>query len=178
MRNRGARRIFLLLIGIILMTAAMPCSADIDPILLNKPNDAVFGCRNDIFIELLDNAVISNTIGGRVAEQYYLYLKAEILFLVEGSWDGLDKSSFSVLHTAADGSQETYPLDYAITMITNLRNEWKTLSDRLKFTSLTTYYLVFDVPAMETENWTLQFRPTQRGGSEPYCVIEIPLKVR
>lgn len=173
------KALFSLISGIIFLITLLPCLADdIDPILLNKPNDAVFGCRNDIFFEFLDDAVISNTIGGRLAEEYYLYFKAEILFLAEESWSGIDKSSFSVQHIAADGSREIFPLDYAITMVTNLRYEWKTLSDRLYFTSLTHYYFVFDVPTMEPDGWTLLFRPTRRGGDTPYCEIEIPLKVR
>ncbi len=168
----------LLFFGIIFLITLLPCSADIDPILLNKPNDAVFGCRNDIFFEFLDDAVISKTVCGRVTDAFYLYFKAEILFLVEESWDGIDKSSFRLRHISQDGTQETYPLDYAITMNTNLRYEWKTLSDRLYFTSLTPYYLVFKVPSMVTVGWTLLFSPTQRGGTTPYCEIEIPLKVR
>lgn len=172
------KKILFLLIILLSLAAALPASADIDPILINKPNDAVFGCRNDIFIELLDQPVISKTVGGRTAEDYFLYFKAEILFLADDEWDGLDQESFSLERKTEDGSYEYYSLNYAITMITNLRYDWKTLADPLRFTSLTTYYLVFDVDIPSGGDWTLLFSPTERGHGMSYCDIEIPLNVR
>lgn len=172
------KKILLLPVIFLLLLTVLPSAADIDPILLNRPNDAVFGCRNDIFIEMLDTPVISKTVGGRTAEDYFLYFKAEILFLAEEEWDGIDQESFSLERQTEDGTLEYYPLNYAITMITNLRNEWKTFASPLRFTSLTTYYLVFDVDTMATDGWTLLFSPTERGHAMSYCDIEIPLKLR
>ena len=163
---------------IIMITAAVPCSADIDPILLDEPHDAVFGCRNDIFIEFLSEPVISPTVSGRRAVDNYLFFRIEMLFLAERSWNGIDKSSFSVKHTGADGTQQEFPLDYAASTIMNLRQNLKTISDTISVASLSYYILVFDVNIIDREGWSFVFRPAERGSRDIYCEIEVPLKVR
>ena len=161
-----------------LLSAVIPCCAQIDPILINEPNPKVFDCKNDIFFEFLETPVIDRSTSGRTARGFFLMFKAEILFLAERGWDGIDKNSFSVKHTGKDGTEEVFPLDFATSMFINLRHGWKTFSDRLFFTSLTSYFLVFDVGIYSQEGWTLLFRPTERGKITPYCEVEIPISFR
>ncbi len=173
------KHIYLVLTVLILMIiTAVPCAAVIDPILLDEPNDAVFGCRNDIFIELLTEPAISPTVSGRRAVDNYLFFRFEMLFLAEKTWDGIDKGSFSVRHTGADGTEQEFPLDYAASMIMSLRQNLRVLSDRISYTSLLSYILVFDVTVTDREGWTFVFRPAERGNTENYCEIEVPLKFR
>ncbi len=171
------RILFLLLCTVFLLTA-IPCLAEIDPILLDEPNERVFGCNNDIFIELLENPAISNSTSGRIAANNYLYFKTKILFLVNTKWNALDKQSFSLKFIDEDGDESFYQLDYAMTMLTNVKNGWNTLSDPLSFPSLSTINLVFDVIPTAKESWTLLFRPTNRGNETPYCEVEIPLTIK
>ena len=171
--------IILLLLLVSLHSQAILCTADyVDPILLDEPNENVFDCKDDIFIELMEKATISGSTSGRTAEDKYLFFKSEILFLLDDKWNGLDKTSFSVKHVAEDGTEEVFPLDYAITMLLNLRNGWLTLSDEQYFTSFGPMMLVFDVVPTARDGWTLLFRPTERGAKRPYCEVEIPLQVR
>ena len=65
-----------------------------------------------------------------------------------------------------------------MTMLTNLRNGWNTLSEPIEFTYLNTTNLVFDVVPTAKDGWTFIFRPMERGGKKPYCEIEIPLTIR
>lgn len=155
-----------------------PCFADVDPILLDEPNENVFGCKNDIFIELMEKPVIGKSTSGRNAVDNYLYFKTEILFLASDTWDGIDKNSFWVKHTSEDETEEYFPLDFAITTLTNLKNGWNTLSEPLDFTYLSTINLVFDVIPTDRNGWTFVFRPTERGSNSTYCEIEIPLTIR
>ncbi len=172
------KQLLFLLLALIAATS-LPCTAaDVDPILLNEPNPYVFGCRNDIFIELTQQPALSKVASGRTAPDYFIVFKAEILFLVEKSWNGIDKSSFSVKHTTNDGHHTYYPLDYATTMIANLKNGWHTFAEPYDFTDLRNTNLIFDVVPYSFEGWSFVFRPTERGSSTPYCEIEIPLKVR
>ena len=163
---------------IILMSAAAPCSAVIDPILLDEPNDAVFGCLNDIFIEFLTEPVLTTTFSGRRAAGNYLFFRMEMLFLANDMWEGIDKNSFSVKHTDKNGWEEEYPLDYAATTLTNLKQDLKLLSDQITLPSLFSYVLVFDVPTADKDGWTFLFRPMERGSHESYCEIEVPLIIR
>ena len=169
--------VIMILLTAVLMTV-LPCAAsDIDPILLNEPNENVFGCRNDIFIELVAQPMISKVASGRTASDYYILLQAEILFLVDGTWNGLDRGSFVVKRVDEKGDAQEYPLNYAISMMTNQKVAWYTFSQPYKFTDLRYTNLVFDVP-YALDGWTLLFRPTERGSKDPYCEIEIPLNVR
>ena len=168
----------ILTVLIILITAAAPCAAYIDPILLNEPNDAVFGCKNDIFIEFMNSPVITASLGGRRAADNYLFFQIEMLFLVDDTWNGIDKTSFTVRHTGPDGTQEEFPLAYAARMITNLKQNMRILSDKIAFTSLYNYILVFNVTSTDREGWTLLFRPSERGDRDSYCEIEVPLTIR
>lgn len=167
---------FLSLLMVLLLT--IPVLADIDPILIDAPHENVFGCKNDIFIELMEKPSIGKSTSGRTAVDNYLYFKTEILFLANDKWDGIDKSSFAVRRVDEDGNTEDYPLDFAITTLTNLKNGWNLLSDGLYFTSLSTINLVFDVIPTAKDGWSLIFRPTERGARSPYCEIEIPLTIR
>lgn len=162
----------------LLFLLVLPAFADVDPILLDEPNENVFGCKNDIFIELMEKPVIGKNTSGRNAVDQFLYFKTEILFLLEKTWDGIDKNSFWVRYTAEDGSEEYYPLDFAMTTLTNLKNGWNTLAEPMDFTSLSTINLVFDVVPTARESWTFVFRPAERGSDTPYCEMEIPLTIR
>ncbi len=173
------KQIYLLLtVLIILITAAAPCAAYIDPILLDEPNDAVFGCMNDIFIEFMTPPVITASLGGKRAADNYLFFQIEMLFLVNDIWNGIDKASFTVRHTDPDGTQKEFPLDYAATMITNLKQNQRLLSEQITFTSLYSYILVFNVTSTDRNGWTLLFRPAERGDQTSYCEVEVPLTIR
>lgn len=170
---------YLILSILVIMTAAaVPCTADIDPILLNEPNDAVFECGDDIFVEFLSEPMLTPTLSGRRAVNNFLFFRMEMLFLADASWNGIDKTSFSVKHTAPDGTEEIYPLDYASTMIGNLKQDLKTLSDTISTTSLFYYNLVFDVNETDRDGWSFLFQPKERGEQTAFCEIEIPLTVR
>lgn len=170
--------LFLILTAVLILTA-LPCgAADVDPILLADPNPNVFGCRNDIFIEMTRQPTLSKVASGRTAAGYFIVLRAEILFLAQEDWIGFDKSSFVMKHTDADGKVSYYPLDYAGSMIANLKDSLKTFADPFEFADLKHTNLFFDVPLYTYEGWTFVFRPTQRGEKSPYCEVEIPLKVR
>ena len=158
---------------------ALPCMAYdvVDPILLDEPNEKVFGCKNDIFIELLQKEMISKVASGRTASEYFILFPVEFLFLVDDTWAGVDRSSFSLKHTDPDGSVTFYPLNYALSMMSNLKVHWPLFSKPLKFTDLRLTNLVFNVPYV-LDGWTLIFRPTARGASFPYCEIEVPLNLR
>ncbi|GAP39686.1 hypothetical protein [Flexilinea flocculi] len=171
-------KIILVILLVALLVSVIPCLANVDPILLDEPNDNVFGCNNDIFIELMEKPTIGKSTSGRTAVENYLYFKTEILFLADRKWTGLDKKSFSIKNIDENGKEEFYPLDYAVTMLTNLKNGWNTLSDPLFFTSLSTINLVFDVVPTAKKGWTLLFLPTERGNDSPYCEVEIPLVVK
>lgn len=172
------KRVLCLMIVVFLMVI-IPCTgADVDPILLNEPNPNVFGCRNDIFIELTRQPMLSKVASGRMASGYYIVLRAEILFLVENEWIGIDKSSFMMKHTNEDGTQRLFPLDYAGSMIANLKDSLKTFADHYKFADLKHTNLFFDVEPYTQTGWSLVFRPTERGGKTPYCEVEIPIKVK
>lgn len=171
-------RIFCLFMLVFTLIPAMPCFAEIDPILLAEPNENVFGCNNDIFIRIMEKATIGKNTSGRNAVDNYLFFKIKILFLANTTWPAIDKTSFSLKFVNENGVEEAYPLDYAITMMTNLRNGWETLSEPLSFTSLSTINLVFNVIPTSKESWTLLFRPTNRGSEAPYCEVEIPLSIK
>ncbi len=167
------------LLTALLMFAAIPCSANIDPILLDEPNDAVFSCKNDIFIEFMNDPVFLKTLGERRAEGNYLVFRIEMLFLIEARWSGIDRFGFSVEHVDGNGTKEVYPLDYATSMITNLKYDTRTFSDPISFASLFNYYLVFDVPSTDRAGWTFVFEPKARGReTDPYCEIRVPLTIR
>lgn len=166
------------IVSILVLLCILPCSADTDPILLTEPNENVFGCKNDIFIELMEKATIGKNTAGRNAVDNFLYMKTEILFLADEQWEGIDKNSFRVRHTTEDGTTEEFPLDFAITTLSNLRNGWSTLADEMYFTSLSTINLVFDVIPTDKEGWTFLFSPSERGSNNVYCDMEIPLTVK
>ena len=169
--------IFLPLLLALLMTAVIPCAAQVDPILINEPHPNVFDCNNDVFLELVEKPSMIRSTSGKVAKGTFILLNTEILFLIDTTWDGIDKNSFTLKRTAEDGSEAFYPLDYVTSMMLNLRHSQKTFSDPMKFTSLTAYYLIFDVDSYKKDGWTLMFRPTERGGDLPYCEVDIPLPV-
>ena len=108
--NKAAISIFIFFV----LLLVFPCFADVDPILLDEPNENVFGCKNDIFIELMEKPVIGKSTSGRNAVDNYLYFKTEILFLASDTWDGIDKNSFWVKHTSEDETEEYFPVDFAI----------------------------------------------------------------
>ena len=147
---------------------------EIDPILIDEPNEKVFQCGESLFIELPEPAKILNTLAERQANAYFLFFKTEVLFLEKDGWNGLDKSSFQMIHTDDEGNETVYPLNLMMTSLASLQYGWKSLSDPLYHTSLTKYILAFNVPTTDNQNWTLVFRPAERGG-DAYCEIQIPL---
>lgn len=166
-----------LLLSVVILLSAISCAAEkVDPILLDEPNEAVFGCKNDIFIELTKPVSISKVASGRTATDYYIIMEAEILFLIDGRWNGIDRSSFTLKHTDNEGAITVYPLNYAISMMANQKVTWHVFSEPYEFTDLHHTNLIFNVPYL-LEGWSLLFRPTERGSNTPYCEIEIPLKV-
>ncbi len=168
----------IMIVAVLFLLSVLPCSADADPILLAEPNENVFGCKNDIFIELMEKAAIGKNTAGRNAVDNFLYIKTEILFLADEQWNGIDKNSFKLRHTAEDGTTEEFPLNFAITTLSNLQNGWNSLADGMFFTSLSTINLVFDVNIADKEGWTLLFSPSERGSGKAYCDMEIPLPVK
>ena len=167
--------IFILLV----LAAVLPVSSQsaIDPILINKPHEKVFGCKNDIFLEITQKEIISKVASGRTAPDYFILFSVEVLYLREESWNGIDRSSFVLRHTDKDGKQTEYPLNYAISMISNLKVTWPLFSESLDFTDLRHTNLVFNVPYV-LDGWSLIFRPTERGAGTPFCEIIVPLNVR
>lgn len=173
------KQIILLMLLAVTLFSMLPCeAADVDPILVYAPNEKVIGCKNDIFLELTQNPTLSKVASGRTAKNYFIYFTAEILFLLENSWAGIDKDSFILTHTDAEGNVETYTLNYAVTMIANLKNGWHIFGDTYHFTDLRRTYLIFDVVPYTYDGWTFVFRPTERGAEKYYCKVEIPLTVR
>ncbi len=176
------KRIHILLFALVLfLAAALPALAvtgATDPILFDEPNDAVFGCLNDIFIEIYEQPMIGKFTANRTADNNYLYLTVKILYLAETEMNGLDRSSFSLRHVSGDGSEQTYQLNFAVTMISNRIKDNISIG---RILHLPTYWredLVFDVDTTDKTGWTLVFAPTARGGDQPYCEIDVPLKVR
>lgn len=149
---------------------------DIDPILVDKPNPFVYECSENMFMEIPKPASIFTAIGEVNAADHYFFVKAEVLYLEDGTWDGIDESSFVLKHINEEEQVELFPLNYMMTARESLINEWPTFSEPLFFGWLLPINLVFDVPADHPDGWSLLFRPAERGG-DPVCEIEIPLKV-
>ena len=174
------KTIFILLFLCVLLSTAAVCSADeyVDPILLTDPHPDVFSCKNDIFIELPVRPTIGKSASMRYTNNYFIEFKAEILFLLEEPWNGLDRTSFSLKYTDANGVETSYPLDYAISMIANMKNSWFTFAKPYEFADLRYTSLIFEVEPYDTQGWTFVFRPTERGSKVPYCEVSVPLVFR
>ncbi len=151
-------------------------AADIDPILIDKPSYLVHECGENLFFEVLVDPVIDYVTGGRHAKDRYFVFTAELLFLEDLPWNGIDKGSFVLRHTDGE-EEELYPLDYMMTMMMGLKNGWHTISDTLIFGTLLKMTLVFDVKTPDRDGWSLLLQPAERGGS-PVCEIEIPLRMQ
>ena len=168
---------YILLCLFVLLSAVIACSADeyVDPILLTDPHPDVYSCKNDIFIEIPVRPTIGKSASMRFTNKYFIEFKAEILFLLEESWNGLDRSSFSLKYTNADGVETVYPLDYAITMMANMKNSWFTFAEPYEFADLRYTSIIFEVDSYDTQGWTFVFRPAERGSNVPYCEVSVPL---
>ena len=171
------KTIFILLCLFVLLITVTVCLADeyVDPILLTDPHPNVFSCKNDIFIEIPARPTIGKTASMRYTNKFFIEFKAEILFLLEESWNGIDRTSFSLKYTNADGVETSYPLDYAISMMSNMKNSWFTFAKPYEFADLRFTSLIFEVDPYDTQGWTFVFRPTERGSNVPYCEVSIPL---
>ena len=168
----------LLLLIILTFLAVIPAAgADVDPILIDKPNFLVHECSKDLFFEVLVDPVIEYNTGGRDAEDLFFFLTAELLYLRDKPWNGLDKGSFVLKRTLPDGTEERYPLNYMMTMMFSMKNDWKTMSDDLAFPRLLKMILDFDVKTLDRKGWSLIVAPAERGG-EAECEIEVPLRVQ
>ncbi len=149
-----------------------------DPILFDMPSDKVYDCRNDIFIEIIEDPMIGRNISNRTAEDNFLYLTVRFLYLAEPEMAGFDKTSFTVRHISEENIQTSYPLNFMVTMLTNRMKSNAKLTGRLRLPTYGTLTLVFDVDTTNKNNWELVFTPTERGSSVSYCEIDVPLKVR
>lgn len=170
------------IIGILLIFGSFPRNvfADvdlnlIDPILVDRPDYRVFECSSNMFIEIPYAADFYYRLGGVRAENYFLFVKAEVLFLEDTVWNGLDKGSFELRHQDAHGGSESFPLNYMLTARESMINEWPSMSEPLFFGWLLPLNLVFEVPVNEKEGWTLYYRPAERGGSA-ICEVEVPIR--
>ena len=166
----------LIFIFLMMLSGHLAYAADIDPILIDKPSPIVYECSRNMYIEIPRYGTIYYTIDDIDAEVYFLLLKAEVLYLEEGIWDGIDKSSFILKHKNAEGQEDLFQLNYMMTARESLVNEWPTISEPLFFGWLLPINLIFDIPTGDNKGWSLIFRPAERGG-DPVCEIEIPLKV-
>lgn len=166
------------LVFIILMMLAVNVAyaIDIDPILVDKPNPFVYECSGNMYMEILGTPSIFYSIGNVDAENYFFFVKAKLLYLEDGVWDGIDENSFVLKHRNGEEQEDLFPLNYMMTARESLINEWPTFSEPLFFGWLLPLNLVFDVPVKNNKDWSLIFRPSERGG-DPVCEIEIPLKV-
>lgn len=173
------KRVYLIWICLIVsLTAVLCCCAEsIDPILLDEPSDIVFTCDDKIFIEVPSKAFIDHTTSGRVTSDYFFVFTAEVLFLDETIWNGMDKNSFTLKHVDEEGNEVLYPLNLMMTMMLTMKNNWRTLSDELIFADLRMADLVFTVKTNEKKGWSLLFSPAERG-SIGNCEVEVPLWVR
>ncbi len=169
---------FLFLCVFLMLTLPSLAQLKIDPILLDESNENIFNCKNDIFIEVSTPAMIGKQTANRTAEDQYLYMTIKILYLANQPTQGLDRTSFSALHIAEDGSQAEYPLNFAVSMISNRIKGNINMAKLLKLPAYWTLDLVFNVDTTDKNNWTLIFEPTARGGDEAYCRIDVPLAVK
>ncbi len=149
-----------------------------DPILLDEPNENIYSCKNDIFIEVLTPAAIGKQFASRTAENQYFYLTVNILYLAEKPMAGLDRSSFCLIHMDDNNDEIVYPLNFAITMISNRIKGNNSMNKNLKLPAFWKLDLVFDIDTLDKNNWTLVFAPTARGTNDTYCQIDVPLTVR
>ena len=163
----------------VFLMLAVPAFAQqkIDPILLDEANEAIFECKNDIFIEVSTQAAIGKQTASRTAEDQYLYMTVKILYLAEEPMQGLDRTSFNLIHQTEEGVGE-YPMNFAVTMMANRIKGNINMAKTLKLPAFWTLDLIFNVDTTDKENWTLVFTPTDRGGSEAYCQIDVPLAVK
>lgn len=173
------KKLMLLTLLVLILVPILPCAAvEVDPILLDEPNEKVFGCKNDIFIELSQPTTMSKVASGRSTRNNFILIQAEILFLLDTTWNGIDKSSFSLKWTDPDGAVSVFPLNYAISMMANKKLTWHIFSEPYRFTDLKHTNLIFEVTPYSYDGWTLVFRPTERGTGTPYCEINIPLTIK
>ena len=166
-------------LGIFLMLTIPACAQlKIDPILQEGTGEGIYDCKNDIFIEVSTPPMIGKQTASRTAEDQYLYMTVKILYLAEEKMEGLDRTSFKIIHNAEDGSTTEYPLNFAVTMIGNRIKGNTNMAKTLKLPTYRTLDLVFNVDTIDKNNWTLVFCPMERGGEEPYCKIDVPLAVK
>ena len=171
------KRVLFVFLLTVLLCAVLPCGAQIskvDPILIDTPNPWVFECTEDLVLEMLVEPRIDYETADRLADDYFLFLTVEFLYLQERPWNGLDRNCFVLKHTDKDGTERTFPLNFMMTASMSMRNSWHTMSDPLTYPSLRKLELVFDVDTIDHEGWSLIFRPAERGG-EPVCELEIPM---
>ena len=140
---------FFVLCVFLMLTLPSMAQMKIDPILLDEPNDAIFDCKNDIFIEVSTQPMIGKQTANRTAEDQYLYMTVKILYLANQPMQGLDRTSFTVRHTAEDGSEAEYPLNFAVSMISNRIKGNINMAKPLKLPAYWTLDLVFNVDTLE-----------------------------
>ncbi|MBQ4512329.1 MAG: hypothetical protein II969_05010 [Anaerolineaceae bacterium] len=170
---------FLLLYLFLLFPCGVSAQKNLDPILVDQPSPYVFECKNDIFLEISTQAVVGNVVAQRVAKFTYMSMTVKVLYLAEQEMQGLDKESFTLVHTSEDGSKTKYPMNFAISMIAT-RNKANHVSfgQTLKLPTYWTFDLVFDIDTLDKKNWELVFTPMPRGGGEAYCEIVVPFTAR
>lgn len=171
------KKILFFFILIPLFMLVLPCFADVDPILIKKPNPWVYECTEELVIEMLVEPIIVDSTGNVIADDYFFVFTVEFLYLQDNPWNGIDKDSFLLKHETGDGRVEVIPLNYMMTSMLGIKNGWKTLADQYELGTIVKMNLVFDVKTNDKNGWTLIFRPAERGGTAS-CELNIPLHVR
>lgn len=173
------RFLFILLTVFLMSPGIVSAQRNLDPILVDQPSNYVFDCKNDIFIEISTQAVVGNVVAQRVAKNQFLSMTVKILYLADKELNGLDKASFTLVHTEGDGSRKEYPLNFAMSMIaTRNKGNYVSFGQPLKLPSYWTMDLVFDIDTLDRKNWELIFTPMSRGGNDVYCEIVVPFTAR
>lgn len=170
----------IILFAAVILSTVLPCMAiDVtDPILRDEENEAVFRCGEDIFIEIKDAPTLGKSVSSRNAVDNYLHFSIQLLYLSNDVWAGIDKNSFHLAHIDPEQNEEDYPLNFAVSMITNRMKKYNTFGDMLEVPSYRTIYLVFDVTGNDKNGWSLVFSPAERGKTEPVCSVTVPLTVK
>lgn len=175
--RKTIKMLFFLLFLFVIVTPVF-AQLKLDPILLDEENENIYNCKNDIFIEVSSQTAIGKQFAGRTAEDQYLYMTVKILYLAEQKMEGLDRKSFNLFHLDEEGNERIYPLNFAVTMMSNRIKQNINIAKTLKLPAYWTLDLVFNVDTTNKDNWILKFTPMDRGTENIYCQIDVPLIIK